>query len=442
MKYKICFSFFLLVNLTLSLFSMGESANVPKAYVEIIADFTSDINVIDHNQQKAVLVKEALLKTIDKLDAHAKLGVTLIGNKDGSKCDDKERFVIISQNDKQKIKKMIREISSSGFGSMSSALEALFQSTKAASVPKNIILITNGITTCDGDLFKTVRQIKDKYDYKVSFYIIAIKPSKINSKQLDELSNEVGGAFNIIKDQKDVAGNIKNVSEKIINQKIHTPKVVKIDDMVMIPEGEFLMGSTNKNDDPNEKPAHTVYLDAYYIDKYEVTQKQFRDVMGYNPSLWIGSDLPVEKVSWFEAKEFCEKVGKRLPTEAEWEKAAKGGRNDRWPGTNVQEELVEYSWNDDTGAKGKTHPVGLKKPNGYGIYDMAGNVYEWVSDWFNFYTAESKINPKGPEKGASKIVRGGCWDNHTYEVRTTSRYARHPQMKFADFGFRCAKDVK
>lgn len=442
MKYKICLSFFLLFYIISSLFSMVESANVPKASVEIIADFTRNMNVSNDNEQKAVLTKDVLIKTIDKLDTHAKLGVTLIGHKDGSKCDDKERLMISKQKDKLKVKKKIREISLSGFGSMSFAINALFQSTEKTEVPRNIILITDGKTTCDGDLYKTVRQIKDSYDYNVSFNIIAVNPSKIDTTKLTELSQEVGGTFNIIKDSKDVLGNIESVAEKVKSPKIHIQKVVSLDDIVLIPEGEFLMGSTNKNDDPNEQPTHTVYLDAYYIDKYEVTQKQFKEVMGYNPSLWIGSDLPVERVSWHEAKKFCEKAGKRLPTEAEWEKAAKGGRNDRWPGTNVQEELIEYSWNDDTEAKGRTHPVGLKKPNGYGIYDMSGNVYEWVYNWFSVYTKEAKKNPKGPEKGISKVIKGGCWDNHAYEVRTTSRYARPPEVKHANNGVRCAKDAK
>lgn len=444
MKYKNYLGFFFVIFFILSLFSMVESANVPKSSVEIIADFTRNINITDDYEQKAILTKEALIKTIDKLNAHTKLGITLIGHKYNSKCDDKERLTIIKQIDKQKAKKKIQELSSSGLGSMSLAIKALFQPSKKTEVPVNIILITDGKTTCDGDLYKTVREIKDSYDYRVSFNIIAINPSKIDSRKLTELSKEVGGTFTIIMESKDVLGKIDNVAEKVKNPNTHIPKVISLDDMVLIPEGEFIMGSTNKSDDPNEQPAHTVYLDAYYIDRYEVTQKQFKDVMGYNPSLWIGSDLPVERVSWFEAKEFCEKAGKRLPTEAEWEKAAKGGRNDRWPGTNIQEELIEYSWNDDTGAKGRTHPVGLKKPNGYGIYDMAGNVYEWVYDWFgmNYYSKSPKENPKGPETGISKILRGGCWDNHTHEVRTTSRYARPPQVKYADFGFRCAKDAK
>lgn len=442
MKYKIFLSSFSIIYLIFSLFSIVESTNVPKPSVEIIADFTRNINVSGDKEQKAILTKEALINIIDKLDTHAKLGITLIGHKNGSRCDYKERLVIGKQEDKIRAKKKIHDISSSGLGSMSFALNDLFQSTKTSEVPRNIILITDGKTTCDDELIKTARQIKDIYDYNVFFNIIAINPSKIDRLKLDELSKHINGTFNIIEGSKNVRENIENVVEKIKNQKIHIPKIVKLDDMVLIPEGEFLMGSTNKNDDPNEQPAHTVYLDSFYIDKYEVTQRQFKDVMGYNPSLWIGSDLPVERVSWFEAKEFCEKVGKRLPTEAEWEKAAKGGRNDRWPGTNVQEELIEYSWNDDTGAQGRTHPVGLKKPNGYGIYDMSGNVYEWVSDWFSFYTKESKKNPKGPEKAIYKVLRGGCWDNHTYEVRTTSRYVKTPEVKFANNGFRCARSSK
>jgi formylglycine-generating enzyme required for sulfatase activity len=175
-----------------------------------------------------------------------------------------------------------------------------------------------------------------------------------------------------------------------------------------------------------------------------VTQKQYKEVMGENPSLWIRSDLPVESVSWSEAKEYCEKVGKRLPTEAEWEKAAEGGRDDIWSGTSSKEKLEDYAWFANN-AGGRTHPVGQKKPNGYGIYDMSGNVSEWVADWYDkdYYRNSPKENPKGPDKNLLyKITRGGCWDYHVMEIRTSTRYSKYPDVHYGTIGFRCAKSVE
>ncbi|OHE60640.1 MAG: hypothetical protein A2Z47_07320, partial [Thermodesulfovibrio sp. RBG_19FT_COMBO_42_12] len=258
------------------------------------------------------------------------------------------------------------------------------------------------------------------------------------------LVSRVGyGTFQEIKNEKDIGLAVQTIAEKINNPEVHDPKVVKNDDMVLIPAGEFLMGS-KEGRSPSEQPVHTVYLNAFYIDRYEVTQRQYKETMGKNPSNGIGSDLPVENVKWSEAKEYCEKTGKRLPSEAEWEKAAKGGRNDLWAGTSDPENLVDYCWIDDTGAKQKTHPAGEKKPNGYGIYDMCGNVGEWTADWADseYYKTGPKENPKGPEKGYQRILRGGDWDNHLYEARTSSRHSMHPDHKYGGIGFRCAKSAE
>jgi formylglycine-generating enzyme required for sulfatase activity len=232
---------------------------------------------------------------------------------------------------------------------------------------------------------------------------------------------------------------------------VHHPRVIGNDEMVLIPAGEFFMGSEDPSVDfSGERPGHPVYLDSFSIDKYEVTQQQYRSVTGANPSQWMGSDLPVHVVSWHDAKKYCETVGKRLPTEAEWEKAAKGGRNDKWSGTSDVGSLGEYAWIDDTAVAlekrsgSRPHPVGTKKPNGYGIYDMAGNVWEWVSDWFGrgYYKTSPKENPAGPEKGPFRVLRGGSWDSHVIEVRTAARHSRPPDYKDYMIGFRCAKSQK
>jgi formylglycine-generating enzyme required for sulfatase activity len=325
-----------------------------------------------------------------------------------------------------------------------------------------VVLITDGKVECEGDLDKTAREIKEKYDYSIVFYIVGLDPEKGDRHRFRRVKKAgYGGGYKIIREKKDRkkdeegeegAGSIQpNTINKIVssvlktinNKAVHTPKIVNVDDMILIPSGEFMMGTDSQPSHPNEKPKHTVYLDAYYIDKYEVTQRQYKEVMGENPSIWIGSDMPVEAVSWFEAKEYCEKVGKRLPTEAEWEKAAKGGREDIWAGTNDEEKLGEYAWHN-INAKRKTHPVGQKKPNGYGLYDMSGNVDEWVSDWYkgDYHKISPKKNPTGPEKGIQRVLKGGAWDNHWYGIRTTRRIAQDPDNKSSYFGFRCVKSAE
>jgi formylglycine-generating enzyme required for sulfatase activity len=232
--------------------------------------------------------------------------------------------------------------------------------------------------------------------------------------------------------------------EKAIPPFIHYP-LANTDEMALIPEGEFLMG-TAKGYNADERPKHKVYLDAYYIDKYMVTQKHYRMVMGENPSVWHGSDMPVHMVDWHQAKSFCDKIGKRLPTEAEWEKAAKGGKDHTWAGTSDKDRVGEYAWFGELGAgfaDERIKPVGLKKPNGYGIYDMSGNTGEWVSDWYqrDYYSVSPKKNPAGPENGVFRVYRGGDWDRHFPGIRTSLRRAGVPERRKTGTGFRCAKSV-
>jgi formylglycine-generating enzyme required for sulfatase activity len=188
------------------------------------------------------------------------------------------------------------------------------------------------------------------------------------------------------------------------------------------------------------------------MDKYEVTQIEFEKVMGKNPSKYKGDNLPVERVLWNEAQKYCERVGKRLPTEAEWEKAAKGGKNTLYPwGNEVVSGMANFcdvnckayfkAKQFDDGFKG-TAPVGSYPPNGYGLHDMAGNVWEWVSDWIdkNYYKSAPRKNPKGPPKGMKKVLRGGSWGNNASAMRSSTRSWAH-NNRVSRRGFRCALDT-
>lgn len=200
-------------------------------------------------------------------------------------------------------------------------------------------------------------------------------------------------------------------------------------DMARIPAGEFLMGSEDGNDD--EKPVHKVYVDTFYLDKYEVTQDEFERAMGKNFSKFDGGNLPVEKVTWFEAKTYCEKFEKRLPTEAEWEYAAKLGARGGDP--------REYWFYKNAGKT--THAVARKKPNALGIYDMFGNVWEWVADWYDeeYYQNSPEKNPQGPPAGEDKVLRGGSWNDFPISIRPALRYSDTPDVRLHNIGFRCAR---
>ena len=183
-------------------------------------------------------------------------------------------------------------------------------------------------------------------------------------------------------------------------------------------------------------PPHKVFLDSYYIDVHEVTQRDFETIMGFNPSKHRGSDLPIEFVNWYEAQEYCHRTGKRLPTEAEWEKAIRGNTQTKffW-GNQISDTFAWFKGNSN----GKTHPGGSKKPNSFGLYDMSGNVWEWVSDWYekDYYKYSPYSNPTGPKTGKFKIQRGGSWSNILDYHASSYRMVYGPLGRDEFNGFRC-----
>ena len=253
-------------------------------------------------------------------------------------------------------------------------------------------------------------------------------------------------------------------------------------EMALIPAGEFLMGSNDGDSD--EKPVHTVYLDAYYIDAYEVTNAQYakflneygknEDAAGHELLDIASGDCLIEKVgntykpkagyenhpvievSWYGAAAYAQFYGKRLPTEAEWEKSARGGLvGKKYPwGDNITHDDANY-W--ETGGVDKwdrTSPVGSFAPNGYGLYDMAGNVWEWCADEYDsgYYSKSPKNNPKGPGVAitfknndftnvtTTRVLRGGSWYYLTFILRCAYRSNVVPSLSNFLIGFRCAQD--
>ena len=202
-----------------------------------------------------------------------------------------------------------------------------------------------------------------------------------------------------------------------------------INNMVYVSGGTFTMGATSEQGSDaysNEKPTHSVTLSSYYICKYEVTQALWRAVMGSNPSYFKGDNLPVEQVSWNDCQTFINRLNSytgrnfRLPTEAEWEFAARGGnysRHYKYSGSNYINDVAWYG--DNSGDR--THPVGTKQANELGLYDMSGNVWEWCSDWYGSYSSYSQTDPIGPNNGSNRMDRGGCWGNFAKRCRPAYR---------------------
>jgi formylglycine-generating enzyme required for sulfatase activity len=257
----------------------------------------------------------------------------------------------------------------------------------------------------------------------------------------------------------------------------------EIPGMSLIPGGEFWMGRTHMflfdelswtaRARLDDLPANVVHVDAFYMDKYELTNQdyaRFVEVTGHTkPWHWAGGKInpgqekwPVYNVSWDDAAAYCSWSGKRLPTEAEWEKAARGGLDRKlYPWGDQTGESKEGGSAEEGGRELKlAHygfpngpaPVGSYPPNGYGLFDVTGNVWEWVSDWYarDYYAAPPAKNPQGPDRGTYRVVRGGGWTNDSDELwRSGQRsllgvhyrnYAPPSQTSFA-FGFRCAKSV-
>jgi len=228
------------------------------------------------------------------------------------------------------------------------------------------------------------------------------------------------------------------------NLRVYPSSDIPEPEMIFVAGGTFAMGCTNEQDgdcENNEKPVHQVTLSSFLISKYVVTQDLWTTVMGENPSYFRGNTRPVEMVSWEDVQVFISKLNiatgrrYRLPTEAEWEFAARGGNESegyKFSGDNIVN-LVAWFFNNSSYT---SQPVGLKAANELGLYDMSGNISEWCSDWFGSYSAEAQFNPQGPATGVSKILRGGGWISIYELCRVSSRDLRTPDERSSSFGFR------
>jgi formylglycine-generating enzyme required for sulfatase activity len=233
--------------------------------------------------------------------------------------------------------------------------------------------------------------------------------------------------------------------------------------LMLVPKGQFAMGSPRgaRNADLDERQTAVTITRDYHIGAFEVTQAQFQRVMGRNPSQFQGTRVegggehrPVEQVSWNDAVDFCKRLSElpeekaagrvyRLPTEAEWEYACRGGNAGEYAFGDRVEALGDYAWFEDN-SDGRTHPVGKKKPNAWGLHDMHGNVWEWCADWYVPHAGRPLIDPTGPLQGTDRVYRGGGWSYAASYCRSANRTATNPSFagfEFLSIGFRVAMDA-
>jgi formylglycine-generating enzyme required for sulfatase activity len=208
---------------------------------------------------------------------------------------------------------------------------------------------------------------------------------------------------------------------------------------VRICPGTFIMGSAENDSQArsDEKPAHQVTLSEFWLGKTEVTNKQYRL---FQPTRRGEDNLPAT-VGWIDATAACKRFGGRLPTEAEWEYAARADSQTAWSFGDDEKHLGEYAWYGE-GSAGKPHPAGLKKPNDWGLYDMHGNVWEWVEDWYGPYDGAAQVDPSGPQAGESRVVRGGAFLVPSRYLRSADRASSLPSYWVRVLGFRCARDPR
>ena len=260
---------------------------------------------------------------------------------------------------------------------------------------------------------------------------------------LKNVSGDVGK--NIASGERQITWKVLEESEQLVGDKIKFKVIANgkksfEPEMVFVEGGTFQMGSSSGYSD--EKPVHSVTLSGFNIGKYEVTQAQWNAVMGSNPSNFSGCDnCPVENVSWNDVQQYITKLNSqtgrnyRLPTEAEWEFSARGGKSSKgfiYSGSN---DLNAVAWSSNNSGS-KTHAAGGKQANELGIYDMTGNVWEWCSDWYGNYSSYSETNPTGASSGQYRVFRGGSWFNLATYCRAALRNSFDPVGRSDDYGFR------
>ena len=305
-------------------------------------------------------------------------------------------------------------------------------------VEKNDVAVTLGKYDVDNGSFAVTLDVNNKNISKLSpCQEIQLRVAREDAKTLRESETLLEVKTNVTLSPTLIASINKITLSDIAHNKNYEVVIAEKEncDWVFVQGGTFEMGEGNEK--------HRVTLSDFYIGKYEVTQREWKEVMGNNPSNFKGDDLPVEQVSWDDIQDYLQKLnakaGKnyRLPTEAEWEYAARGGNKSRgyeYSGSNSVSSVAWYNTN-------QTHSVGTKQANELGIYDMSGNVWEWCNDWYGDYSSNAQTNPQGPTSGTYRVLRGGSFLSLDFDSRVAFRYGYgYPDGRYNGFGFRVVED--
>ena len=316
---------------------------------------------------------------------------------------------------------------------------------------KNVLLTALLIAPVMSQNFSNVRAKQDglsitiQYDMSGKLFRgdkIALTYSIDNGKNYSIIKDAEGDLGSNVLPGKNNEINWLLIDKDFIIGKIINFRVIAIPEgMVYVDGGQFTR--IGIDDKKKEKTEHSITLGSFLMDETEVTQREYRHVMGRYASDYTGCmECPVENVSWFDAMEYAKMIGKRLPTEAEWEYAARGGSKAnsdyQYSGSNKIDDVAWYLSNTES-----KQPVGKKKPNAIGLYDMSGNVWEWCADWFHdeYFQIAKNENPQGPDYGTEKVVRGGSWFSNEVFCNVSRRYKLKPDYRDTNFGFRCVKDL-
>jgi formylglycine-generating enzyme required for sulfatase activity len=299
-------------------------------------------------------------------------------------------------------------------------------------------------TGADYVCYATVSKYSDK-EYRISYKMIDVALSKIVGMGSETVRE---GASGLLSATDSIAAKLFGGGASLRTGSGSSPRAQRHPaepELVAVQGGTFWMGCSSEPGsgcvDDDEKPLHSVTVSSFRIGKYEVTQAQWKIIMGSNPSGFQGDNLPVENVNWSEAQEFISRLnavtGKsyRLPTEAEWEYAARGGNLSRDYKYSGSHNLYEVAWFADNSGS-RTHPVGTKKANELGIHDMSGNVWEWCLDWYGSYSASAQQDPMGAGSGFYRVNRGGSWTYSAGRCRVVYRSSDSPGNRYRGLGFR------
>jgi formylglycine-generating enzyme required for sulfatase activity len=299
----------------------------------------------------------------------------------------------------------------------------------------SLLLLFPLLDGCSVNMTTSQEEQKEVFEKTDNFSEEAVSPDKAQEHTNESLKSKTNSLDDQKEDSQKEQTNTNNIITNSIGMKL-----------VYIPAGEFMMGSPSSERfrGRDEGPQHKVKISkSFYIGQTEVTQEQYRAVMGTNPSHFQGDKNPVEHVSWKDAMLFCKKLGEKesknytLPTEAQWEYACRAGTTTAYSFGKSQSSLRNYAWYSRNG-NFKSHPVAQKRPNPFGLYDMHGNLWEWCQDWYasNYYKRSPSVDPLNLDFGSYRVLRGGSWLLGPALCRSAIRYSDRPNSRNGNNGFR------